>query len=139
MTRTCDVCGGWQDNEFARKTTREGACSCLTFAEAMALDPSEVEVRFRGGWLALDKYKHLTLDALRVSDYRRAKPKRSRVQEMMDRVSKDDSVAWCSYRNGLTEGIIAVCAHLRELGHTRTGDATAFASLINGAFLEPRS
>jgi hypothetical protein len=106
----------------------------------MALDPSEVEVRFPDrGWVELDKYKHSQLGVLRVSDFRRAKPRRSRVQEMMDKVSTDDSIAWCSYRNGLTEGIRAVCEYVAKAPFASSGITwDTLAAAIEREFLEPR-
>jgi hypothetical protein len=63
----------------------------LTFAAAMALDPSQVEVKHRGhdsvsaGWLPLDKYTHLTLSTLRQADFRRKPaPKPGRAVEIAD-------------------------------------------------------
>ncbi len=113
-------------------------CECLTFAEAMGMDPSEVEVSFPdGGFVALDKYKHSSLSLLRLSSFRRVRPKRSRVQEMMDRVSKNDSVAWCSYRNGLTEGVLAVCEYLRK-HPTQAHRGHAISCDIEREFLEPK-
>jgi hypothetical protein len=55
----------------------------LTFAEAMAMDPSEVEASWGSVWMTVDKCADSgTLADFRCAKFRRAKPKRSRVQEM---------------------------------------------------------
>jgi hypothetical protein len=106
----------------------------------MALDPGEVEASWGTVWMTLYACADAhTLADFRTAKFRRARPKRSRVHEMMDRVSKDDSVAWCSYRNGLTEGVRAVCEFVRPkmLGCEVTA-GRVLADIIEREFLEPR-
>jgi hypothetical protein len=102
----------------------------LTFAEAMALDPSEVEVCFADNWYPLrgiaDSH---TLATFRCAKFRRAKPKRSRVQEMAG-VSEYDHRLMAST-------IRAVCEWLRSK-QTDLHEFKDVAPYIEREFLEPR-
>jgi hypothetical protein len=109
----------------------------LTLAEAIALDPGEVECRFDHQWWLLGDPRvaaSLTLRDLRIAKFRRAKPRPSRVQEMAATYGIDGE--WRrSYERGAAEAIRAACEWLRaesRLGFERNPDA------IEREFLESR-
>lgn len=83
MPWTCEYCGGWKNMDQGNHANDE-PCSCLTFAEAMALDPSKVEYRspLDAQWrlVASELGTMTNLATLRATLFRRARPKRSRVQ-----------------------------------------------------------
>jgi hypothetical protein len=94
----------------------------VTFAEAMALDPSDVEVMDKHGeWVPLERPNHpggeFLLSWLRKAQLRRrVRPRRSRVQEMAD-VMTGDSGTISDYRARFGEQLIrAVCAYLLATG-----------------------
>jgi hypothetical protein len=110
----------------------------LTFAEAMALDPSEVEVMCKGGSFVLlsDDPMHWTLTYLRHARFRRAKPKRSRVQEMAETYGIDGE--WRrSYGRGAEAAIRAACEYLRNQGLSEWS-GKQFAGDVEREFLVPR-
>lgn len=90
----------------------------LTFAEAMALDPSEVEYHagIEGNsdrWLSVaDNQGRYPLSAFRDAKFRRSRPKRSRVEEMADGKATKGCVD-CGYdimlASAYKEAILAVC------------------------------
>jgi hypothetical protein len=85
----------------------------LTFAEAMALDPSEVEGEYPGGgvpWQLLTVLEGCTVKFLRTCTFRRARPKRSRVQELCEQAVMESGVSVG------TRAIRAVCEYLRKQG-----------------------
>jgi hypothetical protein len=98
----------------------------LTFAEAMALDPSEVEVlgEVYGWQLLATDLSHWSLDYLRTAKFRRAKPKRSRVQEM---ASNED----LGRAELVAMAIRAVCEYMRP-----RFDGAAY--LVEREFLDTR-
>lgn len=88
----------------------------LTFAEAMALDPSEVEGQFGEKWWHLDDRRvaaTLTLDVLRHCEFRRSRPKRSRVEEMAEQHFKNGTHENYVAQKAATETIRSVCKWLR--------------------------
>ena len=127
-------------------------CNCgwtrddLTFAEAMALDPSEVEVldnvpanapRWKLLAACLDGF---TMSWFRTARFRRARPRRSRVQEMAEEHYEStragvDITEFVSA--GMTRAIRAVCEWLRtsEAGHMIDHD---LPGQVEREFLEPR-
>jgi hypothetical protein len=113
----------------------------LTFAEAMALDPSEVEVKHRGEWGPLERPNspsgEFFLSWLRTAEFRKkARPMRSRVQEMAA-VMTGDSGTIPDYRARFGEQLIrAVCAYL-ETKRAVSGD-NHLAELVERHFLEPQ-
>lgn len=111
----------------------------LTFAEAMALDPSDVECREFGHdpWHRLRVWEHSPLLMIRNFQFRRRNhPKRSLVQEMADmrkfpRASHD--------HEAMTEAILAVCEYLREHeGVDKQSTCWRPSEDIERHFLEPR-
>ncbi len=114
----------------------------LTFAEAMALDPSEVEVRWAVDsdvWYRMDAagVEQATLGRLRGAHFRRSRPKRSRVQEMANgkfdfgRIETQEQV-WMTY------AIRAVCEFVRSLKLGYRDHDDEVAGRIEREFLEPR-
>ncbi len=114
----------------------------LTFAEAMALDPSEVEaLGTEDGWQRLsDDLGHWTLDYLRTARFRRARPRQSRVQEMAERFYADTPAGalLADYTgSAMKEAVRAVCAQLRKEGAYYSSDAVT-AERLEREFLVPR-
>jgi hypothetical protein len=68
---------------------------------------------------------------MRIAAFRRAKPKRSRVQEMS---AQTNTVNVSAYERGLCDAIRAVCEYLRK----DLQQATWVAPCIEREFLEPR-
>jgi hypothetical protein len=114
----------------------------LTFAEAMALDPSDVEVQHdvdKHRWLPLSEHlTDMTLRYLRQRTFRRAKPKRSRVQEMGEALLKEGKlgVYGSLVDESMVAAIRAVCEWMRRRG--AIGLLDVVASDIEREFLEPR-
>lgn len=114
----------------------------LPFAEAMALDPSDVEVcrcpeNNPGEWFNLGNNQWISLDQLLRRHFRRALPRRSRVQEMAERgmalePGKSD------VETIMTEAIRAVCEYLREPECQVPGVGLAISHDIEREFLERR-
>ncbi len=107
----------------------------LSFAEAMALDPSEVEVWAKGGWEPLHRRPDYptgdwVLSFLRQAKFRRAKPKRSRVQELAIAMEGADDVHAKERAECYREAIRAVCEYMRP-----RFDGAAY--LVERHFLEP--
>ena len=121
----------------------------LTFAEAMALDPSEVEVhmlRSRGPqWerLSVGLMDELTLaDALKCH-FRRARPGKSRVQEMAER-GVEPTPGKSYVETIATIAVRAVCEYMRthvyctRAPHRQPLDGGDVAKDIEREFLEPK-
>lgn len=147
MTATkCSKCGGWvaKRGEWIEVDSVHDVpkrCSCddtLTFAEAMALDPSEVEVDAdaNGDWKLLADFLGYTLLRLRkYAKFRRSRPKRSRVQEMAEEYRKGPG---SRPFEGLVEATIrSVCEYLRKSDSTKHCPRVS-ADDIEREFLEPR-
>jgi hypothetical protein len=109
----------------------------------MALDPSEVEVLYNPatGWVNLADYERIEVRDARGSRFRRAKPKRSRVQEMAE--TWRCNIAPIHGRGLATDTVRAVCEWLR--GQAGMGAQLAcnsspghVARAIEVHFLEPR-
>ena len=108
---------------------------CLTFAEAMALDPSEVEWKINCDWLRLGT--DVTLGELRVASFRRlSRPRKSRVQEMAEekRATHTPALFVETAVKYMTDAIRVVCEYLRN----ETGAGGCYARDIERHFLEPR-
>lgn len=110
----------------------------LTFAEAMALDPSEVEFTTPtgGNWMRLDGYLGCSLEHMRLNRFRRSRPKRSVIEKMADAKVEGDvtiSERLC-FKAGLETAIRAVCEWLRDGTVEDEGRATR----IERHFLEKR-
>ena len=116
----------------------------LTFAEAMALDPSEVEVldnvpanapRWKLLAACLDGF---TMSWFRTARFRRARPRRSRVQEMaVDFLHEERGGNEAHTSMAMTTAVRAVCEWLRtsEAGHMINHD---LPGQVECEFLEPR-
>ena len=121
-------------------------CNQLTFAEAMALDPSDVEVFTHGAWEPLERPNcpsgEFLISFLRKTQLRcRAHPKLSRVQEMANSNRYAYNNVAC-YHFG-DELIRAVCEYLRKenIGAWAAPLSTSIesaADAIERHFLEPR-
>jgi hypothetical protein len=128
-----DSCNGCESPPYLH-TPR---CGSLTFAEAMALDPSDVE--FKG--LGHDRtslypwQQNYGLARWREAQFRRARPRRSRVQEMAETFRDSDSPK--SYDVAMATSIRAVCEYLRTQ-NTFAGSPGGFAAGIEREFLEVR-
>jgi hypothetical protein len=94
----------------------------LTFAEAMALNPRDVEtagMAREGGpreedWKPLEKNQHFSLASLRMHSFRRARPKSQRIREMADEYeSLGDRSSEVVY-NSMRCAIENVCRFLHE-------------------------
>lgn len=140
MPLACDVCGGWK-NADQGIPIGSATCTCLTFAEAVALHATLVEGSHNhGAWMPLGEFAEVPLAILRTCRFRKAqKPKRSRVQEMAEAESISYPVdvpltqqAEAHYRRAIR----AVCEFLRTCG--QNGKASGFANMVNDEFLEPR-
>lgn len=121
----------------------------LTFAEAMALDPGEVEVEIYCGpvpstkWLSLSVAQDaVAVSMLRQSKFRRYRPKRSRVEEMAcpntNGIRSDVAIQMMLDREqAMTEAIRAVADWLAqvEAGHMIEHD---LPGRVRREFLEPR-
>lgn len=112
----------------------------LTFAEAMALDPSEVEFMVIGGpqWRNLfETADTFTLAHFRCAKFRRSRPKRSRVEEMAEHVDgrKDEYTRYAAY--DMERAIRAVCEYLRSWSGWKS-DGADIAKGVENHFLEPR-
>lgn len=110
----------------------------MTFVEAMADEPGlGLEVQDRcGNWVAFDTCGQYQPAFLARAKFRRARPKRSRVQEMEAAFGTDGE--WRrSYGRGATAAIHAVCAFFRDEPGTN-GLAEQTAKCIEREFLEPR-
>ena len=119
----------------------------LTFAEAMALDPSEVETYHHGTgkWVSLRTAELQTVATMRKCEFRLVgsswelpKPKRSRVQEMAE---ETEAVIcdprWTPKQAWMIHAIGAVCKFFRdEPGTNSLTEETA--RCIEREFLEPR-
>ena len=126
MTTACKSCGGLRSDSAVIEYTSNippELCECLTFAEAMALYPSEVEFQLTGcqGWSPMRLAGDVKLESLREGKFRRSRPKRSRVQEMFPSLIQ---------REGAETAIRAVLDYLNRNGY---GDCN-----IERHFLEPR-
>lgn len=76
-----DAAVKWGEGSFAGKVRD----NTLKFAEAMALDPSDVEAEVNGTWRPLlDVEEDFSIRQLRKCKFRRSRPRRSRVEEMAD-------------------------------------------------------
>ena len=140
MTTACKSCGGLRSDSAVIEYTSNippELCECLTFAEAMALYPSEVEFQLTGcqGWSPMRLAGDVKLESLREGKFRRSRPKRSRVQEMAEaRFSSLLPTEKGFYEQGAVEAIRAVCEYLRD-----TGDRNcSHADYVERHFLEPR-
>jgi hypothetical protein len=82
----------------------------------MAMDPSEVETSWGSVWMTLAKCADgHTLADFRCTKFRRAKPKRSRVQEMAEETEAVISdPRWTPKQAWMTHAISAVCKFVRE-------------------------
>lgn len=119
------------------------ACNQLTFAEAMALDPGEVEVRWAvdsDDWYRMDAaaVDHAMLKRLRGAYYRRARPKRSRVQEMADNRFGAGSHENYVDAKARSETALAICAWLREDKNNSCVTPHMIADFVEHEFLRPR-
>ena len=100
----------------------------------MALDPGEVEVKLMGcsGWspfrLAMN-FKHADI---RNASFRRARPRKSRVQDMAEASNFREPFKRYIYAEGCGDAIRAVCEYLRKDGFGETVDN------IEREFMEPR-
>ena len=107
----------------------------LPFAEAMALDPSDVEYTAYGlRWDSLATFDNhrWTWNELKLLRFRRARPRRSRVQEMAE-----------NFANGAGEQymiviIRAVCEYLRTACQHGEDSSAEYAKVIEREFLEER-
>ena len=113
--------------------------SNLTFAEAMALDPSEVEYRLRGErcvWIPF--CVDMPVRELRSNwEFRRARPRRSRVQEMADR-GVEPTPGKSYVETIATIAIRSVCEYIRETPRGYKDHDAQVAASIEREFLEPR-
>jgi len=110
-----------------------GCNQTLTFAKAMALDPSEVEVdrHADGDWKPLSDWLGISLLAgMRTCYFRRARPKRSRVQEMAETAANITGDLSTERHAAMIQAIRAVCEYLNRNCY---GDCN-----IEREFLEPR-
>ena len=111
----------------------------LTFAEAMALDPSEVEYRLRGvvGAVWVPFCVDMPVRELRSNwEFRRARPRRSRVQEMAEAPAGG---TLGEVRATFGEAIVrAVCEYIRETPRGYKDHDAQVARDIEREFLEPR-
>ena len=122
----------------------------LAFAEAMALDPSEVEVWAKGGWEPLHRRPDYptgdwVLSFLRQAKFRRrARPKRSRVQEMAEAHMSDDPRAALlidgTFQAWGEQVIRAVCEHLPGaiMENRKQECELTVVGLVLRHFLDPR-
>lgn len=112
----------------------------LSFACAMALDPSEVEVQIGVPWMPLDaETSSLPLRILRQKEFRRSRPKRSRVQEMAERDwGTGQSVTDAA--GAMKQAIRAVCEYLAAgcADIPKGGLSRELAADVERHFLEPR-
>ena len=115
----------------------------LTFAEAMALGPGEVETYHHGTgkWVSMQTAELQTLATMRRCEFRRAgsnwelpKPLRSRVQEMADEYSSLGDRSIEVIKNSMDVAIREVCKYLRAEPH----NSTSWAGDIEREFLVPR-
>ena len=113
----------------------------MTFQEAMALDPAEVEFNQGGSsalWHNLGSYLVLSLEEFRLFTFRRARAKRPRVEEMAETFLMEERAGNLEHTTkSMTHAIRAVCEYLREredIGELRRG----WAAAIERHFLEPR-
>ena len=106
----------------------------LTFAEAMALDPSDVEWHDGVLWRSLEGNGEYTLDFLRKVKFRHARPRRSRLEEMATQYRESRGPS--SVEAIIELAIRAVCKYLR----TEVIGAPRFIAAcdIEREFLEPR-
>lgn len=108
----------------------------LTFAEAMALDPSDVEFNDGVLWRRLADNGEYSIDYLRMHRFRRARPKRSRVQEMAARKwPRAASDIVLVDEQAREEAMRAVCHYLRT---TSPHPSLHYAREVEREFLEPR-
>jgi hypothetical protein len=105
----------------------------------MALDPSEVEVRCPEDhcWGLLSGRIGMKLSIAREATFRRAKPKRSRVQEMADEREGAFDVHARDRGEHYREAVQAVCQYAREWDRGNFKVAQ-LANDIERYFLEPR-
>lgn len=113
----------------------------MTFAEAMADGPRlGLEVCDRNGnWIAFDTCGQYQPAFLARAKFRRARPKRSRVQEMSDRITDGLLPSANAFHcQGGLDAVRAVCEFLRSKYGPHQLSSTGYAEAIEREFLEPR-
>lgn len=146
MPQNCVVCGARYGLSWdGLKAVGEEKCACLSFAEAYRLhrDGTPVDVMVDGRWTplvteGLGSFSFELLDTFMVTQFRRSRPKRSRVQEMARQCS-DAGVRQQFAEEDYVMAIRAVCDYLRSSGKVIDGHrCEAAAGGIEREFLEPR-
>lgn len=112
----------------------------LTFVEAMALDPGEVEVDMRDekGWVRLRDHSDRSVAHMRMKRYRRSRPRPTRLQELVAKEINADRRTNTEFEALGIKVVQAVCEYLRERVRTSPPSGPHFADDIEREFLEPR-